>query len=415
MDSAIQKKKPWSKMVFIAVVVAGSFAVLFNVAGHSGAASYTVDAKRLTIATVTQGQFNDYIPVRGNVEPIKSVYLDAIEGGRVEQIFVEEGEQVVAGQKILELSNTTLQLDVISREAQISEQLNNLHNTRLAIDQNRLSLKRDLIEIDYKLQQLSRKVKQNKSLLKRKLISIDQMTASVEEFEYLTKSRALTIEQQQQDEKLRAAQIKQLEGNVTQLNRNLSVTRKNLENLVVRAPVDGLLSALNAQMGESKNRGVRLGQVDIVGQFKVTARVDEFYVNRVLAGQNAEFKIAGQSYQLTLTKVYSQINGGQFEVDLAFKGVAPQKMRRGQTLQVNLHLGESIDALLVSNGGFYQDTAGQWVFVLSDNGEQAYRKEIKTGRRNNRHIEVLSGLNPGERVVVSSYGNFAQMQNLSLN
>jgi HlyD family secretion protein len=217
---------------------------------------------------------------------------------------------VVAGQKILELSNTSLQLDVTSREAQISEQLNCLHNTRLAIDQNRLSLKRDLIEIDYKLQQFSRKVKQNKSLLKRKLISTDKMTASVEEFEYLTKSRALTIEQEQLDEKLRAAQIKQLEGNVTQLNHNLSVTRKNLENLVVRAPVGGLLSALNAQMGESKDRGVRLGQVDIVAQFKVTVRVDEFYVNRVLAGQNAEFKIAGKSYQLTLTKVYSQINGG---------------------------------------------------------------------------------------------------------
>ena len=415
MDSVIEKKKPWSKIVFIAAVVAGSFAVLLNVAGQAGASSYKVDAKRLTIATVTQGQFNDYIPVRGNVEPIKSVYLDAIEGGQVEQLFVEEGDQVVAGQKILELSNTTLQLDVISREAQISEQLNNLHNTRLAIDQNRLSLKRDLIEIDYKLQQISRKVKQNKSLLKRKLISTDQMTASVEEFAYLTKSRALTIEQQQQDEKLRAAQIKQLEGNVTQLNRNLSVTRKNLDNLVVRAPVDGLLSALNAQMGESKDRGVRLGQVDIVGQFKVTARVDEFYVNRVLAGQNAEFKIAGKSYQLTLTKVYSQINGGQFAVDLAFKGEAPQKMRRGQTLQVNLHLGESTEAMLVSNGGFYQDTGGQWVFVVSDNGEQAYRKEIKTGRRNNRHIEVLSGLKPGERVVVSSYGNFSQMQNLSLN
>jgi HlyD family secretion protein len=415
MDSTIAKKKPWSKAALLAVVTVGCFTFLFNVVGQSGASSFKVDSKRLTIATVTQGQFNDHIPVRGNIEPIKSVYLDAIEGGRVEQLFVEEGVRVVKGQKILELSNTNLQLDVISREAQISEQLNNLHNTRLAIDQNRLSLKRDLIEIDYQLQQITRKVKQNESLLTRKLISVDLMTASQQEHDYLVKRRALTIEQQQQDEKLRSAQIKQLESNVKQLNRNLSVTRKNLESLVVRAPVDGLLTALNAQMGESKARGVRLGQVDIVDQFKVTATVDEFYVNRVQTGQSGDFKIDGKSYQLTLSKVYSQIRGGQFEVDMAFTGDKPANIRRGQTLQVNLHLGESRSAMLVNNGGFYQDTGGQWAFVVTTDGEQAYRKEIKTGRRNNRHIEILSGLAPGDKVVVSSYGSFAKMDQLSLS
>lgn len=414
MDSVIERKTPWLKIVLIGTLLVAGLTGFYNMVGQTAGASYNVSGDRLTIATVNNGQFDDSIALRGNIIPAKSVYLDAIEGGRVEQIFVEEGAQVKAGQKILELSNSTLQLDVISREAQISEQLNNLHNTRLAIDQNRLSLKRDLLEIDYQLQQLTRQIKQNQSLLANKLISKDQGAELQEQYDYMKKRRALTIEQQVQDEKLRAAQIEQLEGSVEQLNRNLSVTRKNLEHLVVRAPVDGLLSSLNADIGESKSRGGRLGQVDIVNQFKVTASVDEFYVSKVRQGQNAQFNIGNKSFGLVLSKVYAQISGGQFEVDFVFGGETPQNIRRGQSLQLNLQLGASKQGLLVNNGGFYQDTAGKWAFVIDASGKQAMRTAITTGRRNNRHIEVLSGLKPGDQVVVSSYGNFAEMTLLNL-
>lgn len=415
MDSPISSKNSKRKVLMTLLLLSVVGTVLMLLSNKSPGNSYNVAKDRLTIVTVSEGQFDDAISIRGSITPAKSVYLDAIEGGRVDKLYVEEGAEVKAGQKLMELSNTSLQLDVISREAQISEQLNNLHNTRLAIDQNRLRLKRDLLEMDYQLQQLARKLKQNEVLVAKKLLSEDKALEAQQEYEYLTKRRELIIEQQRQDEKLRTAQIKQLEGNVEQLNRNLLVTRKNLENLTVRAPVDGLLSSLDAQMGESKARGVRLGQVDIVDEYKVTARVDEFYVNRVTQGQRATFVISGKPYQLVLSKIYAQINGGQFEVDFMFEDNKPQNIRRGQSLQINLHLGESVPATLLTNGGFYSDTAGKWAFVLDSDGKLAMRRDIRTGRRNNRHIEVLSGLNVGDRVVVSSYGNFAQMTQLNFN
>ncbi|QUI61789.1 HlyD family efflux transporter periplasmic adaptor subunit [Pseudoalteromonas sp. A22] len=394
------------------VIVVAYFA--FDSAASSSGDRVNLAMDKVKISTVTKGEFHDLIPLRGSIMPSKSVYLDAIEGGRVEARFVEEGAMVKKGDKLLALSNTSLQLDVISREAQISEQLNNLHNTRLAIDQNRLNLKRNLLELDFQVSQSERKLAQFKRLGSGNLVSKDELQAAEDETEYLKNRRKLIIEQQQQDEKIRTAQIAQLEDSVEQLNKNLGFARKNLENLIIKAPMDGQLTALDAELGASKARGSRLGQVDIVSEYKVSAQIDEFYLGRVYAGQTARLTLQGKPYELTLAKVYAEVSNGRFEVDLTFNGVLPSDIRRGQSLQLELLLADAKAATLIPNGGFYQDTAGKWVFVLEQGSQVAVKKSVTFGERNNKYIEVLDGLAVGDRVITSSYSSFKDMQSVSL-
>ncbi|BBN82531.1 ABC transporter permease [Pseudoalteromonas sp. A25] len=413
MDKQIAPKRTFKKWWLVLPIIGAAYFAL------SGAASSSIDTYNLSkdkvkIGVVSQGQFHDMIPIRGNITPSKSVYLDAIEGGRVEQRFVEEGAMVKKGDKLLALSNTTLQLDVISREAQISEQLNNLHNTRLAIDQNRLNLQRNLLELDHQIKQSERRLVQLNRLGNGNLVSKDELQAVIDETQYLKGRRALVIEQQTQDERIRTVQIAQLEDSVSQLNKNLRFARKNLENLIIRAPIDGQLTALHAELGESKARGARLGQVDIVEQYKVTALIDEFYLGRVASGQVAKVTHQGQEYTLTLSKVYAQVNNGRFEVDLDFASELPRGLRRGQSLQLDLFLADAKPAMLIPNGGFYQDTAGKWLFVLEPNSDTAVKKFVTLGQRNNKVIEVLSGLSEGDRVITSSYGSFKDMQAINL-
>ncbi|MDP4486758.1 HlyD family efflux transporter periplasmic adaptor subunit [Pseudoalteromonas piscicida] len=394
------------------VIVVAYFA--FDSAASSSGDRVNLAMDKVKISTVTKGEFHDLIPLRGSIMPSKSVYLDAIEGGRVEARFVEEGAMVKKGDKLLALSNTSLQLDVISREAQISEQLNNLHNTRLAIDQNRLNLKRNLLELDFQVSQSERKLAQFKRLGSGNLVSKDELQAAEDETEYLRNRRKLIIEQQRQDEKIRTAQIAQLEDSVEQLNKNLGFARKNLENLIIKAPMDGQLTALDAELGASKARGARLGQVDIVSEYKVSAQIDEFYLGRVYEGQTARLTLQGKPYELTLAKVYAEVSNGRFEVDLTFNAALPSEMRRGQSLQLELLLADAKAATLIPNGGFYQDTGGKWVFVLEQGSQVAVKKSVTFGERNNKYIEVLDGLAVGDRVITSSYSSFKDMQSVSL-
>ncbi len=413
MDKVISKKRTFKAWWLAVPVIAIAYFLISNTANSSGS-RYNLEMEKIKVSTVTGGEFTDMIPLRGNVTPSKSVYLDAIEGGRVEQRFVEEGAMVKKGDKILALSNTGLQLDVISREAQISEQLNNLHNTRLAIDQNRLNLKRNLLELDFEIKQSERKLAQHKKLVANSLVSQNELKAVIDRTQYLKARRTLVIEQQEQDELVRTAQIAQLEDSVAQLNKNLNFARKNLENLVIKAPIDGQLTAFNAELGESKSRGSRLGQVDIVDEYKVSALIDEFYLGRVFAGQTAKITHQGQDYTLTLAKVYAEVSNGRFEVDLTFNDALPERIRRGQTLQMELLLADAKPAKLIPNGGFFQDTAGKWVFVIEPGSDVAVRKQVRLGQRNNKFIEVLEGLNEGDRVITSSYSTFIDMQTLKL-
>ncbi|MEM9303306.1 MAG: HlyD family efflux transporter periplasmic adaptor subunit [Pseudomonadota bacterium] len=414
MDRRIERspKKRWIAGLG-AVAVAAALVALIAPQLTSGTA-YTVDGRRVRIATVTEGNFEDYIPLRGAVEPLKTVYLDAIEGGRVERVLVEEGALVEVGDPLVELSNTQLQLDVIAREAEVSEQLNNLRNTQLAIEQNRLKLKSDLVEIDYQIVRLERLLARREAMAEKELISRDEIETVEDELTYWRNRREVTLESQDVDERLREAQIVQLESSIENLQANLSIARANLENLLVRAPRAGKLTSFDVDVGESKRRGERLGQIDDIDRFKAVGQVNEFYINRVRVGQQAAFTQNGRSFEMTVSKVYPEVSNGQFEIDLAFAEIQPETVRRGQTLQLRLELGDRSRALLLDNGPFLQDTGGVWVFALGEGGAVAHRTRVQLGRRNPQAIEVIEGLQAGDRVIVSEYSGFLEVDRLNI-
>ncbi len=415
MDRVIESdpRRRWIAVGAGVAAVLAAAAWLFSI-DHS--TSYTLDGQRIRTAVVQTGIYEDFIPLRAAVEPERSVFLDAIEGGRVEAVLVEEGAFVEVGQPLVELSNTSLQLDVIAREAEVSEQLNNLRNTELAIEQNRLSLKSDLIEIDYQIVRLQRLVERFEELEGNQFVSRREYEDAVDELTYWRARRVVTQESQEQDERIRLAQIEQLRASVEQLEQNLVLARANLENLLVRAPRAGQLTALNAEIGESKSRGERLGQIDDVDRFKATALVNEFYLNRVRVGQRALLETNGQSYDLEVSKVYPEVQAAQFEIDLNFVGGSPRDIRRGQTLQLRLVLGDTeAEATLLANGAFLNDTGGAWVFVLNPERTVATRRSVELGRRNPNNIEVLGGLVPGDEVITSSYGSFMTVERLVID
>ena len=415
MDRKLERRarKP---LVIGGIVVAAAALLALALLSVDTSTSYTLDGQRIRTASVRTGVYEDFIPLRASVEPERTVYLDAIEGGRVEEILVEEGSMVEEGQPLIDLSNTSLQLDVIAREAEVSEQLNNLRNTQLAIEQNRLQLKSDLIEIDYEITRLTRLVNRYEELEGNQFISKNEYEDAVDELEYNHRRRVVTRESQEQDEKIRLAQIEQLEESVAQLEKNLALARANLDNLLIRAPRAGRLTSLNAELGESKARGERLGQIDDVDRFKATAMVNEFYLNRVRLGQEAQLEVDGRDYRLQVSKIYPEVQASQFEVDLRFIGDAPPDVRRGQTLQLRLVLGDTTErATLLANGPFFNDTGGAWVFVLGPDRRDATRRDVQLGRRNPNTIEVEAGLLPGDEVIVSSYANFIDVERLYID
>lgn len=415
MDRHIERK---SRKPFLIGGVAVAVVVLLVVVSLSfdTSTSFTLDGQRIRTSKVSTGVYEDFIPLRAAVDPERTVYLDAIEGGRVEAILVEEGAFVEEGQPLIELSNTSLQLDVIAREAEVSEQLNNLRNTQLAIEQNRLKLKSDLIEIDYQLARLSRLVTRYEELEGNQFISKNEYEDSRDELQYYKNRREVTRESQAQDEKIRLAQIEQLNNSVEHLEKNLVLARANLENLLIRAPRSGQLTSMDAEIGESKSRGERLGQIDDVDRFKAVALVNEFYLNRVRIGQQALLEIDGSDYRLEVSKIYPEVRASQFEVDFRFTSDAPPGIRRGQTLQMRLVLGDTSErATLLANGPFFNDTGGAWVFVLDPGGKIAIRRTVQLGRRNPSTIEVEAGLAPGDEVIISSYANFIEVDRLFID
>ncbi len=417
MDRRVEKQKtPWKKVgiAAAAVVVIGLLGTIIMDA--SGGKSFRVDQDRIVVSTVSTGTFEDFIPVRGRVTPLKTVYLDAIEGGRVEEVLVEDGELVEAGDLIAVLSNTNLQLEVLGREAAVTEQLNNMRTIELQLEQNRLSHKRNIVEMNYQIKRLERQVVRERELIKTNAISQAQLDQTEDELEYYKNRLAITLESQKTDAEMQETQLAFLKESGEQLEKNLHLARKNLDSLNVRAPVDGKLSGFNVEIGQSINRGGRLGQIDDPDRYKLTANIDEFYLGRVDLGQEATYERGGDAYKMQIAKIYPQVQNGQFEVDFVFEGDGqPDGIRRGQTLQTKLTLGDATDAVLIPNGAFFQDTGGNWVFVVSPDGSQAIKRTVRLGRRNSRYIEVLEGLEVGERVVTSPYTSFVDMDRLKLS
>ena len=414
MDRRIEKKRFTPRRIALgglaAVVMAfGAYALL-----SVNPSSLNVDAEKLTLAPVTHGPFLEYIVEQGEVMPLRTIYLDAVEGGRVEEVYVEQGTHVEEGTPILRLSNANLQLSVMQREAELYREANRLRETRVTIGQRRLSMRAGLVETEYWLREAEREYTRQDEMFKADLTSRQDYDKAKDNLEYLTRRRDVTVETLHQDSLFQTIQIRQLEESIDRLRLNLELIKQNEENLTIRAPITGLLSSLIAEVGESKPGGDRLGQVDVEDEFKVRAAIDEHYIARIRSGQAGSFDFAGGTYDLVISRVYPEVIEGQFEADMEFPDGMPEGLRRGQTLQVRIALGELADAMQVPRGGFYQKTGGRWIYVLDPTGEVAVQRQIRLGRQNSQYFEVLEGLQEGETVITSMYDNFGDMERLVL-
>jgi len=395
-----------------ACALAAAFAVLLL--DGLGRSSLAVRTERLTMSTVRQGAFRDFIPVSATVVPVRTHYLDVAEGGLVDSIHVEAGQFVIAGDPILRLANTDLLMDVMQREAEIAERSNDLRTTRLSMARNGLEIRRERLELGHEISRQRRLVEHNIELSREGLLARDELIEAREALDYLEQRLALTGEAQRQDSLFQQVQIDQLESSLRQMEANLEVVRRNLENLVVKAPVTGHLTSLTAQVGELKSRGQRLGQIDILDGFKARTRIDEHYVGRIARDLAGGGTVSDDTFEVRVDKVFPEIRDGRFQVDLVFVGVEPAGLRRGQTLHVDLSLGEATDAVLLETGGFFQETGGRWVYVVDASGQAARKRSVQLGRRNAAHYEVLAGLDPGERVITSSYASYGGAEELDL-
>jgi len=414
MDRKVERKMPLHRKLAIAagVIVVLLFAWWF-IDTIAGGRSLSVNSQRVVVSDVTVGTFEDFVPLRGRLVPKSTVFLDAIEGGRVERIMVEDGALVEAGDPIVVLSNTNLQLEVLGRDAAVTEQLNNMRTIELQLEQNRLSHRSNLVEIDYQIKRLTRRIERQKELASRDLVSQSTIDELEDELEYYVTRRDVTLDSQATDARMQEQQLRQLRAAGEQLEASLSLARDNLDDLNVKAPVSGKLSGFNVEVGQSIVRGGRLGQVDDPNAYKLNVRIDEFYLGRVDLQQRAAAQHDGRDLELEISKIYPQVNEGQFEVDMIFNEESIG-LRRGQTLQLRLTLGDNTDAILIPNGTFYQETGGNWIFVVSPDGNEAVRRTVRLGRRNTNFIEVLEGLEPGEQVITSPYTSFVDMDRLNL-
>jgi HlyD family secretion protein len=415
MDRVVERKRI-DRRILIGGAAAGALLLilLFWLFAPS-ADSLTVDRSRLAISTAQPGIFDDFLPVRARVTPLVTVYLDAVEGGRVEKKLVEDGAQVTEGQLLAVLSNAELQLSTLEKQAEVEQQLNNMRSQELALTQTRNSNLRDLNQAETDLAKARRQYDLYKPLADRGFISKKSLNDTKDDLDYQAKRLEILKRSIAQTEALQTSQLSQLRAASTSLNSSMGVAQSSLGQLNIRAPVTGELSGFDIQLGQSLQQGERIGQIDSTGANKLQADVDEFYLGRVAIGQTASADIEGRTYRLKVAKVYPQVRNGQFQIDLVFVGPAPASVQRGQTIQAKLTIGDSSKALLIPNGAFFNDTGGNWVFVVDGSGNGATRRQVQLGRRNADFIEVLGGLQPGERVITSSYSGLTDKGHLSFS
>ncbi|MBN2633646.1 MAG: HlyD family efflux transporter periplasmic adaptor subunit [Bacteroidales bacterium] len=413
MDRPIEKKKGLKKK-HIGYIIAGLiFIVLIYMAFFTDRTStYRVEKDKLIIGEVIRDQFNDYITVPGTVEPISTIFLDAQEGGRVEEILIEEGSMVKAGDIILRLSNPDLYLNILDSEAQLAEKENFLRNTQVTMEQERIAIKRELISLKYDIERKERTYRQNEELIKDNLISMEEFIRSKEDLDMAKSSQQLFIERQRADSLFRLVQVETLKSNLENMRKNLSLVRQRVENLNVRATVDGQLGLLVPEIGQSISRGSNMGQINVLTSYKVTAQIDEHYIDRIRTQLSATLDRQGTQFNLIVRRVYPEVRNGTFEIDMIFPDDMPDNIRTGQTYYISLQLGQPKESVLVPLGGFYQETGGQWIFVLDPSESFATRRNISIGRKNPKYYEVLEGLEAGEKVIVSGYESFGKNEKL---
>ncbi len=416
MDRKIEKKPLYKRRNFQLGTGGGIiFLILIILILSDTGSKLNVEKDKITISEVRMGDFQEFIPVTGNVLPKTTVFLDAVQGGEVEKKYVEEGTMLKKGDKILKLSNTNFQLSAFQQETFAYQQINDARNSRLSIEQNSISLKRNLLDVQLSYETAKRNYEREKILWDKKLTSLESFDQARDSYNNLVQQKALALENFEKDSVRSVAQLDQIDQSIQRLQTNLGLIRESLDNLTVKAPISGQLTSLNAEIGQSKSPGERIGQIDVLNDYKVRAEIDEFYISRVNDGQEGSTDINGTEYRLVVKKVFPEVNNGRFQVDMYFKdGKAPDNLRRGQTLQIRLELGALTKTLLLARGGFYQKTGGQWVFVVDPSGNYAVKREIKLGRQNPDYFEVLEGLKPGEKVVTSSYDTYGDIDKLVL-
>ncbi len=413
MDKPIAKKKGLQKKHIGYIAIGLVIIVLMYMAFFTDRTStFRVEKDKLIIETVTKDQFNDYITVTGSVEPISIIFLDAQEGGRVEEILIEEGSMVRKGDIILRLSNPDLYLNILDSEAQLAEKENFLRNTQVTMEQERIAIKRELINLKYDIERKERTYMQNSELMKDNLISKEEFIRCKEDLEMARSSQELFIERQKADSLFRTVQVETIKGNLENMRKNLALVRQRVENLNVRATVDGQLGLLVPEIGQSIQRGANMGQINVLTSYKVTALIDEHYIDRVRTQLAASLDRQGTKFDLLVKRVYPEVRNGTFEIDMVFADSMPDNIRTGQTYYISLELGQPKESVLVPIGGFFQETGGQWIFVLDPSEEFATKRTISVGRKNPKYYEVLEGLEPGEKVIISGYESFGKNEKL---
>lgn len=419
MDIRIEKKKGLRALFTKRGIpyLAGALFLLFVVwlLLRDNSSTLRVDARTISVGTVARGEFNDYIRVTGQVQPITTVQLSPLEAGIVERLVVEEGASVRKGDVLVELSNTSLTLEILNSEAELAEKQNILRNTLISMEQQKLDLRLDKVQLDLDVERKRRTWQQNEELYRSNLIAREDWLQSKEDYELAERKRELNIERQIQDSLYRTVQIEQMEDNLANMKRNMELIRQRIGNLQVKSPIDGEVGLLDVVLGQSVSSGQKIGQVNDLSDYKVEAEIDESYIDRVRAGLDATFERQDTAFTMRLRKVYPEVRNGQFRADFTFVGAHPRNIRSGQTYYLHLELGQPTDAVIIPRGSFYQSTGGAWIYVVAPEGDRAYKRRIRIGRQNPQYYEVLEGLEPGERVIVSGYENYGANDVLILN
>ena len=415
MDRIIEKKKGIRKKHIPYIAGGGLLILLISwliFGNHTS--KMNVESQKITIQPVTQGEFNDYIRLPGQVQPINTIQLSTLEGGMVAEKLIEEGSMVRQGDIIVRLTNTMLNLDILGSEAQLAEKQNFLRDTQVKMEQEKLNLKKEKLQLDMDVERKKRKYLQYKQLYDENLTSKEEYLQAKEDYEFSVNSRDLVVERQKQDSVYRSIQIDQMEESLSSIRKNLILVRQRVENLNVKAPVDGQLGLLDVEIGQSVSSGTRIGQISVLSDFKIESSIDEHYIDRVKNGLDATFERQDKNFALKVRKVYPEVREKQFKTDFIFVGERPDNIRAGQTYYINLQLGQPVESVLIPRGVFYQTTGGQWIFVVSPDGNKAVRRKISIGRQNPLYYEVLSGLEPGEKVITSGYDMYGDTQELIL-
>lgn len=413
VDRVIQKKHPHAKRnigIGLGIIIIISIGFLWN---KKPVKQLNADKNRLTFSTVTNGLFQEYIAIDGTVLPIKTIYLDAIEGGRVAERYVNDGDKVEQGQAILKLVNTDLQLDFLQRETQAFDLINNLQNARNSLENNKVNRLNQLAEVEFQLKESERVFDMNEKLYKENLIAKQDYLQYRNTYEYHKRKKQLIEKAIVQDSITAYEQMKQMRESYTRMQSNLKLMRQKTEDLVVRAPATGQLSSFKAEIGELKNKGQSLGQLDILNGYKVRARINEHYISRITMGQKAILELGDNSHELQIKTIYPQVANGSFDADMDFTGKQPIALKKGQNIQLRLQLSKNEKVILVNKGGFYQSTGGNWIYVVDKSGEFAEKRNIKTGRQNPAFFEILEGLQEGEQVITSSYETLGEYERIN--